>query len=88
MMRAAWVVVVGLLALAAAVGSAVGQEPKPDLKKGAQLWSQNCARCHNMRPPDERSDRGWEIVVTHMRLRANLTGQDARAILEFLKSAN
>lgn len=88
MIRVAGFIALGLLVLSAAVWPAGGQERKPDLKKGAELWSQNCARCHNLRPPDERSDRGWEIIVAHMRLRANLTGADARAIEEFLKSGN
>ena len=55
---------------------------------GAQLWSQNCMRCHNLRPPDERSDREWEIIVHHMRVRGNLTAKEHRLILAFLKSAN
>ncbi len=58
------------------------------LKGGAQLWAENCIRCHNYRPPRERSDRGWEIIVHHMRVRANLTAVEHRLILAFLKSAN
>jgi hypothetical protein len=41
-----------------------------------------------VRPPDDYSDAQWETIVHHMRLRANLTGQEARKITEFLKSAN
>jgi hypothetical protein len=33
------------------------------------------------------SDAQWDVIVHHMRLRANITGQEQRAILEFLKSA-
>ncbi len=57
-------------------------------KDGARTWEQNCMRCHNVRPPHERSDREWEIIVHHMRVRANLTGEEHRLILDFLKSAN
>ena len=57
-------------------------------KSGAQLWSENCGRCHNLRSPKERSDRQWEIIVFHMRTRANLIGQEAEKILEFLKKSN
>ena len=57
-------------------------------KGRAQLWAENCGRCHNQRSPTERSDRQWEIIVLHMRIRANLTAQEAKKILEFLKSAN
>ena len=55
---------------------------------GARLWEQNCMRCHNYRTPASLSDRQWEIVMHHMRVRANLTGEEHRQILAFLKSAN
>ncbi len=57
-------------------------------KDGARAWAQNCMRCHNIRDPQERSDREWEIIVHHMRVRANLTADEHRLILEFLKAAN
>lgn len=56
--------------------------------QGAQLWSQNCARCHNIRPPSSYSDRNWDIIVHHMRVRANLTAEEYESIRNFLKSAN
>jgi cytochrome c5 len=55
---------------------------------GAELWSNNCARCHNLRSPDTYSSAQWELAVHHMRLRANLTGEEAGKITAFLKSAN
>ncbi len=57
-------------------------------KGGAQAWSENCMRCHNLRPPAERSDREWDIIVHHMRVRANLTAEEHRLILAFLQAAN
>jgi cytochrome c5 len=56
-------------------------------KGGAQLWSENCGRCHNLRPPTQYSAAEWQIIVHHMRLRADLTGQEQRSITEFLQSA-
>lgn len=58
------------------------------LMGGAQLWSENCVRCHNLRWPRERSDREWNLIVHHMRVRANLTAEEHRLILQFLQSAN
>ena len=55
---------------------------------GALLWSQNCVRCHNLRNPRERSDREWDVIVHHMRVRGNLTAEEHRLILAFLQSAN
>jgi hypothetical protein len=57
-------------------------------KAGAQLWAENCTRCHYVRPPDFYSAAQWELVVAHMRQRANLTGQEARQIVQFLKAGS
>ena len=54
---------------------------------GEQLWSNNCLRCHNIRPSTMYGNAQWDVIVHHMRLRANITGQEQRAIVEFLKSA-
>jgi hypothetical protein len=59
--------------------------PPPD-KTGAQLWADNCMRCHNGRPPQEFSAKQWEAIVHHMRLRADLTGEETRKITAFLQS--
>ena len=57
-------------------------------KGGAQLWAENCVRCHNNRSPSTYSDAEWDVAMHHMRIRANLTAEEHRRILEFLKSAN
>lgn len=63
-------------------------EAKSSSKGGAQLWAGNCVRCHNNRSPSTYSDAEWDVAVHHMRIRANLTAEEHRRILEFLKSAN
>jgi cytochrome c5 len=55
---------------------------------GEELWSMNCRRCHNLQPSTMYSNAQWDVIVHHMRVRANLTGADARAIAEFLKSSH
>lgn len=57
-------------------------------KSGMQLWSENCVRCHNDRSPASYNDAQWDVVMMHMRVRANLTAEEHRKILEFLQSAN
>lgn len=57
-------------------------------KSGAQLWAENCARCHNFRSPGSYSDAQWDVAVDHMRIRANLTAEDSRRILAFLQAGN
>ena len=58
------------------------------LKAGAQLWGENCLRCHNTPSPETFSDTEWDVAVMHMRVRANLTEDEAVKIAEFLKTAN
>lgn len=57
-------------------------------ESGAQLWANTCARCHNMRDPGDFRDQNWRPIVAHMRVRAALTGEDARQILAFLQRSN
>src|SRR6266699_1938749 len=57
-------------------------------KSGAQLWAENCNRCHNIRSPSNYSPAQWEVVMAHMRVRANLTPEEHKKILEFLKSGS
>jgi len=58
-------------------------------EKGAsQLWSENCAHCHNVREPSSFSDAQWSIIVHHMRLQADLTGREQREITKLMQAAN
>ncbi len=57
-------------------------------KGGAELWAENCIRCHNIRSPSSYSPAQWEVVMMHMRVRANLTPDEQKKILEFLKSGS
>jgi hypothetical protein len=55
-------------------------------KSGSQQWEEVCGRCHNFRSPSSYDAAGWDVAMRHMRLRANLTADEAKAITEFLKS--
>lgn len=82
-----------LLCLAlGAVFVTASAEPADDtagnVSRGAVSWSQNCARCHELRNPTEFRDDIWKPIVTHMRVRAGLTGQQQRDILAFLQASN
>lgn len=88
------VVAVSLVALA--IGCASSDSKAPALMKSgqesgkgaAQLWSENCARCHNSRSPSSYSDAEWDVAVHHMRVRACLTAEEHKKIVEFLKAGN
>ena len=65
--------------------SAVTSDSRMQLS-GQELWSNNRQRCHNIRPPAMYSAAQWDVIVHHMRVRANITGSEQRAIADFLKS--
>ncbi|MDF1880195.1 hypothetical protein JHD50_02565 [Sulfurimonas sp. MAG313] len=60
------------------------EHEKADGINGAQVWADVCARCHNIRPPEDLSKRGWKYSMNHMRVRAGLTGKETRDILAFI----
>ena len=68
----------------------VATTPKtsPTAQSGATLWAQNCMHCHNIRSPDSYSAAQWDVAMLHMRVRANLTADEHKKILAFLKSAH
>jgi len=61
---------------------------KGDIGRGAAGWVDNCVRCHDARDPKELRDDQWITTVYHMRIRAGLTGQQARDIIAFLQMSN
>ncbi len=63
-------------------------EGAPETKGAAQIWAENCGRCHNVRSPSQYSDAQWEVIGSHMRVRGYLTGAEQRTIVEFLKAGN
>lgn len=88
-LRAA-IAVCALLVLGSGCGASDGvsrSETAPTAASGAALWAANCGRCHNIRSPTSLDAEQWEAATLHMRVRANLTGEDADAILMFLQSA-
>ena len=82
----------GQSAGASATGPAQQNEPlvaffTAPKQSGAALWAANCNRCHNAVGPSTFRPDEWDLVLNHMRLRANLTGQEVRAIAEYLKGS-
>jgi len=57
-------------------------------KSGAQLWGENCRRCHTTPPPNMYNDDQWKAIVTHMQVRANISKTEADKIIEFLQNSN
>jgi len=54
-------------------------------KTGAQLWAENCQRCHNTPSPSTFSPEQWETIGLHMQTRALITEDERKKIVAFLK---
>jgi len=65
--------------------SAKPSRAAPKKLSGAELYSMHCNRCHPERYPTERTAAQWKTIVMHMRVRANLPAEQARAILKYLQ---
>lgn len=50
--------------------------------RGQQVFEQNCSRCHNA--PEGFSPSISGTIARHMRVRANLSEADYKALLKFL----
>ncbi len=64
------------------------ESQKIAMKTGAQLWVENCQRCHNIPSPTAFSYSQWETIGMHMQSRALLTENEKNKIVSFLQSAN
>jgi hypothetical protein len=53
-------------------------------KGGAQLWAENCQRCHNTPSPAAFSHEQWTTIGLHMQTRAQLTDKERDKIIAFL----
>lgn len=84
---ATMVLVTGLSFINTSFADAVADK-KGDFVRGAKAWVNNCSRCHNVRDPKELRDDQWITTTFHMRVRAGLTGQQARDIIAFLQKSN
>jgi len=72
----------------AAVNGKAPEAEKPVLKHqltGAELYSMHCNRCHPERYPTERTAAQWKTIMLHMQVRANIPGDQARLILQYLQ---
>jgi hypothetical protein len=77
--------ILGLIALSIISLNSCALSEKIANKSGAQLWAENCQRCHNTPPPNTFSQEQWETIGLHMQSRALLTDKERISIVTFLK---
>jgi hypothetical protein len=75
-----------------AEGFAPWRQPRPDAPQsfeesltGGEVFAMYCNQCHNARALGERPFANYQNVAAHMRVRANLTGEENEKLIEFLR---
>jgi hypothetical protein len=56
-----------------------------DALTGGQVFTMYCNQCHNARALAERPFFNYENVAAHMRVRANITGEEYAKLIAFLE---
>ncbi|ACV26704.1 MULTISPECIES: c-type cytochrome [Kangiella] len=56
-----------------------------EVGSGAEIYNDNCARCHNPRPIQEFTGADWSVIVPHMREKGHLTGEEARVLEKYIQ---
>jgi mono/diheme cytochrome c family protein len=72
-------------AVAVTIAKDGGTTPARKKLTGAELYAINCNRCHAERYATERTAAQWKSIMLHMRVRANLPANQAKAILKYLQ---
>jgi cytochrome c2 len=78
------VICLGITAIIFANGCV--ESKKIAAKSGAELWADNCQRCHNTPSPTSFSPEQWKTIGMHMQTRALLTNNERDKVVDFLQS--
>lgn len=64
-----------------------GEEKKgltPELAEGKSLFVNNCAKCHNLKNPNNYTTEEWTPILLRMQKKAKITDADREAIYNYV----
>ena len=79
-----WVLIFGTTITIFLMMNSCAQNKNISAKSGAQLWVENCQKCHNTPSPESFSHEQWITVGMHMQTRAQITDAERDKIVKFL----
>jgi nitrate/TMAO reductase-like tetraheme cytochrome c subunit len=79
-----WIMIAGVVIIMSIIMNSCVESKKVAAKSGAQLWSENCQRCHNTPSPVSFSHEQWITIGMHMQTRAQITDKERDKIVAFL----
>lgn len=62
----------------------IGSISMENLKKGRELYVNNCASCHQLYMPNRYDEKEWIHNLDEMQARAKITDNDKKMILDYL----
>jgi mono/diheme cytochrome c family protein len=65
----------------------VGSISIENLKKGRELYVNNCASCHQLYMPNRYNEKQWIHNLDEMQVRAKISDTDKKLILDYLVNA-
>jgi len=80
-----WVMLAMLTMIIAIIINGCAESKLVAAKSGAQLWAENCQRCHNTPSPSSFSHEQWVTIGMNMQTRAKLTDKEREKIVAFLQ---
>jgi mono/diheme cytochrome c family protein len=69
-------------------GRAHGDDITQNAALGARVFAENCSRCHEAPDPASRDGREWRAISMHMRVISDISKEDQRNVLIFLRTSN
>ncbi len=79
-----WLLIAVFSCIAVSIMNSCAETQKVASKSGAQLWAENCQRCHNTPSPSAFSHEQWVTIGMHMQTRAMITNKERDKIVAFL----
>ncbi len=64
-----------------------GEEKKgltPELAEGKSLFVNNCAKCHNLKNPNNYTKEEWTPILLRMQKKAKITDAEREAIYNYV----
>lgn len=58
-----------------------------DLRKGRELYVNNCASCHQLYSPEKYSHNEWVTILNEMQSRAKISDTDKQLVYQYLINA-
>jgi hypothetical protein len=65
-----------------------GDDTMQNAALGARVFAENCSRCHESPDPASRDGREWRAISLHMRVFSDISKEDQRNVLIFLRTFN